>query len=107
MTTRFSIRDLLGATLHPSFSFTKGVPVLKLDPKTDDEGQPVEVQGMGFEDWQSALYDLETDPGQTTPLNNPEIETHLCQQIIANMARLDAPQEAYWRFGLQTQGETA
>ena len=107
MTTRFSIRDLLGATLHPSFSFTKGVPVLKLDPKTDDEGQPVEVQGMGFEDWQSALYDLETDPGQTTPLNNPEIETHLCQQIIANMALIDAPQEAYWRFGLQARGETA
>ncbi len=104
MTTRFSIRDLLGATLHPSFSFTKGVPVLKLDPKTDDEGQPVEVQGMGFEDWQSALYDLETDPGQTTPLNNSEIETHLCQKIIANMARLDAPQEAYWRFGLQARG---
>ena len=81
--------------------------MLKLDPKTDDEGQPVEVQGMGFEDWQSALYDLETDPGQTTPLNNSEIETHLCQKIIANMARLDAPQEAYWRFGLQARGETA
>ena len=105
MTARFSIRDLSGATLHPSFSFTKGVPVLKLDPKTNDEGQPVEVQGMGFEDWRSALYDLNNDPRQTTPLNRPEIEMHLCQQIVENMARLDAPYEAYRRFGLQAPGE--
>ena len=105
MTARFSIRDLSGATLHPSFSFTKGVPVLKLDPKTNDEGQPVEVQGMGFEDWRSALYDLNTDPRQKTPLTRPEIEMHLCQQIVENMARLDAPYEAYRRFGLQAPGE--
>ena len=105
MAARFSIRDLSGATLHPSFSFTKGVPVLKLDPKTNDEGQPVEVQGMGFEDWRSALYDLNNDPRQTTPLNRPEIEMHLCQQIVENMARLDAPYEAYRRFGLQAPGE--
>ena len=107
MTARFSIRDLSGATLHPSFSFTKGVPVLKLDPKTNDEGQPVEVQGMGFEDWRSALYDLNNDPRQTTPLNRPEIEMHLCQQIVENMARLDAPYEAYRRFGLQAPGEAS
>ncbi|MBT3764533.1 MAG: hypothetical protein HOF84_01670, partial [Rhodospirillales bacterium] len=42
MTTRFSIRELLDATLHSSFSFTKGVPLLKLPPKTDDGGVPVE-----------------------------------------------------------------
>ena len=105
MTTRFSISDLLGATLHPSFSFTKGVPVMKLDPKTDDAGEPVEVQGMGFEDNQSALYDLVTDPKQTTPITNPEIERYLCQQIAENMARLDAPPEAFWRFGLRALGE--
>ena len=106
MTARFSIRDLVGATLHPSFSFTKGVPVLKLDPKTDDEGRPVEVQGMGFEDWRSALYDLEADPSQTTPLVNADIETHLCSQIIAHMAILDAPPETYRRFGLRPLKET-
>ena len=105
MTTRFSISDLLGATLHPSFSFTKGVPVMKLDPKTDDAGEPVEVQGMGFEDSHSALYDLVTDPEQTTPITNPDIEQYMCQQIAKNMARLDAPPEAFRRFGLRTPGE--
>ena len=31
----------------------------------------------------------------------------LCQQIIENMTRLDAPYEAYRRFGLPAPGETA
>lgn len=105
MTERFSVGDLVGATLHPSFSFTKGAPVLKLDPKTGHSGKPVEVQGMEFEDMQSALFDLETDPAQKTPLDDPKITARLCQQIITNMAMLDAPQEAYHRFGLQPPGD--
>ena len=105
MTERFAIRDLVGATLHPSFSFTKGVPLLKLQPKTNDAGEPVEVQGMNFEDKQSTLYNLETDPGQTTPLDDTAMETHLSNQIILNMAKLDAPNEAYRRFGFQVPGE--
>ena len=78
---------------------------MKLDPKTDDTGEPVEVQGMGFEDNQSALYDLVTDPKQITPITNTEIERYLCQQIAENMARLDAPPEAFRRFGLRAPGE--
>jgi hypothetical protein len=99
MTARFSIRELLDATLHSSFSFTKGVPVLKLPPKTDDGGVPVEVQGMPFADQQSQLFDLQTDPGQTTPLDDPEKVAQMCQLIIDNMVKLDAPAEAYSRFG--------
>ena len=79
---------------------------MKLEPKTDDAGEPVEVQGMGFEDSQSALYDLVTDPEQTTPITNPKIERHLCQQIAENMARLDAPPEAFRRFGLLAPRES-
>ena len=99
MTARFSIRELLDATLYSSFSFTKGVPVLRLPPKTDDGGVPVEVQGMPFADQQSQLFDLQTDPGQTTPLDDPEKVMQMCQFIIDNMVKLDAPAEAYSRFG--------
>ena len=99
MTTRFPIRDLLGATLHPGFSFTKQVPVLRLDPRTDDEGEPVEVQGMGFADKRSQLFDLQNDPAQSKPLDDPEIIARLQGQIVTNMQYLDAPQEAYLRFG--------
>ena len=34
---------------------------------------------------QSALFDLETDPAQKTPLDDPKITARLCQQIITNM----------------------
>ena len=106
MTERFSINDLIGATLVDSFSFTKGAPLLKLRPKMNNEGEPVEVQGMNFEDWQSALYDHENDPKQVEPIINSDIEESLCQQIIENMMRLDAPVEAYRRFGFEKPKET-
>ena len=106
MTERFSINDLIGATLVDSFSFTKGAPLLKLRPKMNNEGEPVEVQGMNFEDWQSALYDHENDPKQVEPIINLDIEESLCQQIIENMMRLDAPLEAYRRFGFEKPKET-
>jgi hypothetical protein len=61
---------------------------------------------MGFEDWRSALYDLEKDPGQTMPLVKPDIEAHLCEQIISHMVMLDAPPETYRRFGLRAPEET-
>ena len=101
MTTRFSISELLDATLHPSFSFTKGVPVLRLPPKTDEDGVPVEVQGMSFADQQSQLFDLQNDPGQKTPIDNPEKIAQMRQLIIDNMVRLDAPAEAFVRFGFE------
>ena len=106
MTERFSINDLIGATLVDSFSFTKGAPLLKLRPKMNNEGEPVEVQGMNFEDWQSALYDHDIDPKQVAPIINSDIEESLCQQIIENMMRLDAPVEAYKRFGFEKPKET-
>ena len=106
MTERFSINDLIGATLVDSFSFTKGAPLLKLRPKMNNEGEPVEVQGMNFEDWQSALYDHDIDPKQVAPIINSDIEESLCQQIIENMMRLDAPEEAYKRFGFEKPKET-
>ena len=106
MTERFSINDLIGATLVDSFSFTKGAPLLKLRPKMNNEGEPVEVQGMNFEDWQSALYDHDIDPKQVKPIIDSDIEEALCQQIIENMVRLDAPAEAYRRFGFEKPKET-
>ena len=99
MTSRFAIRELADATLHPSFNFTKGVPVLRLDSKTDDHGTPVEVQGLSFTDKQSSLYDLSLDPTQSKPLDDPEITARMQAYIIDNMKALDAPEEAYQRFG--------
>ena len=47
------------------------------------------------------LFDLQTDPGQTTPLDNPQKIAQMRQLIIENMVRLDAPAEAFNRFGFE------
>ena len=58
MTSRFSIKELAGLTLSTPFTFSKGLQLLKLRPKVSEEGEPLEVQGMSFEDTQSQLYDV-------------------------------------------------
>ena len=46
------------------------------------------------------LYDIESDPGQAAPLNDPVIE----QSMVASMTRLmlanQAPPEAFVRLGI-------
>lgn len=100
MTSRFAIDELLGATLAAPFDFTKGVPVLKLKPRTNDAGEAIEVQGMNFEDTQTRLYDLHTNPGQTVPIDDPAIESRLVAEMIRLMRACDAPQEMFERFDL-------
>ncbi len=102
MTTRFSVRELVGATLHPPFEFTKGVPVLKLKPRTSEAGETVEPQGMSFEDTVSRLYDVQVDPRQLTPLDDPSVQARLKSALIDLMREADAPAEAYARFDLPT-----
>ena len=60
---------------------------------------------MPFADQQSQLFDLQIDPGQTTPLDDPEKVAQMCQLIIDNMVKLDAPVEAYCRFGFARPDE--
>jgi arylsulfatase A-like enzyme len=100
MTSRFAISELVDATLVEPFSFSKGVPLLKLKPRTDDEGIPVEVQGLKLADTQTALFDLRTDPEQKSPINEPAVEARLLQAMIRLMHEADAPAELFTRFDL-------
>lgn len=100
MTSRFAIGELIGATLANPFSFTKGVPVLKLRPRTDEAGEPLEVQGMHYEDTTTRLYDLQTDPGQAHPIHAPDIEARLTRELVRLMRAADAPEELFARFSL-------
>jgi len=100
MTSRFAISELVDATLVDSFSFTKGVPLLKLKPRTDSDGIPVEVQGMKLEDTKTTLYDLHADPKQSQPLDAPDIEDKLINSMTELMREADAPEELFSRFDL-------
>ena len=102
MTSRFAIKELVDATLVDPFSFSKGVPLLKLSPRTDDDDAPIEVQGLPFEDTQTALYDLHADQGQKNPLNAPEKEAELVRSMIRLMQEADAPEELFTRFDLSS-----
>ena len=101
MTSRFPISDLVGATLTDPFKFTKGAPVMKLKPRTNEKGNPVECQGMSFDNTKTQLYNLDTDPKQENPITNPEIEAKLVAEMIHHMKGADAPAEMYARFNLE------
>ena len=101
MTSRFPISDLVGATLTDPFKFTKGAPVMKLKPRTNKEGNPVECQGMSFDNTKTQLYNLDTDPKQENPITDAEIEAKLVTEMIHHMKGADAPTEMYTRFNLE------
>jgi hypothetical protein len=99
MKQMFSVAELCDATLSPGFAFTKGVPLLKV-PATPKS--PVYFgHGAGAQkDTTTVLYDLESDPGQPTPLNDAEAEARMVGHLVSLMRENDAPPEAYERLSL-------
>ena len=51
-----------------------------------------------MEDTTTVLYDLEADPGQTTPLRDEAVESRLRAALFRLMAENDAPPEAVRRM---------
>lgn len=97
-TSLFETRELKDAELYRGFNFTKGVPVLKVPALPDAKRPP--MQGGGFAETRTCLYDLQTDPGQTRPFRDETIEAAIRTRIVAEMKRHEAPEELYVRFGL-------
>ena len=88
---------LNSATLHPGFSFTKGVPLLKIRG-----GSMVQIPGCPPDELfdNDLFYDLEADPSQNTTTSNPEEEQRLREAMLKLMHENDAPRDQYERFGL-------
>lgn len=99
----FELNELRKAQLHDGFDFTKGVPVLRVPALPDAKRSP--RQG-GFVDANTRLFDLQSDPQQTNPMRDEAVEAHLCAMIAAEMARHDAPAEAYARWDLTDYAPT-
>ncbi|MEI8314378.1 MAG: sulfatase [Verrucomicrobiota bacterium] len=79
------------ATLAPSFAFTKGCPLLRMPGSTWVTDESV---------WQTALYDLATDPKQERPITDPKIEQMMIAHLVRLMRENDAPAEQFIRLGL-------
>jgi hypothetical protein len=54
----------------------------------------------GFADTKTVPYDLSYDPAQHMPIRNKSVEKIMCDAIISEMVRHEAPSELYKRFDL-------
>lgn len=90
MHTRFSVEEMRDATLVEPFSFTKGVPLLRI--KSRDK---YNVARFG-----TTLYDLVSDPEELSPIHNESMEKWYCDAIRDFLGQCDAPPEQYVRLGL-------
>lgn len=82
--------QLCSASLAEPFSFTKGMPVLKLENRKD----PSQAH------YPTALYDLTRDPGQQEPAADP-VQTARMERLLKKlMMENDCPPEVFYRcFG--------
>ena len=99
ITKPFSTEELSGATLAKPFPWTKDVPLLKVpvierSPMFYNYGP-----GQMLEN-DTRLYDLNSDPGQETPLKDEQAEALMVGYMKALMQANDAPPEAFARLRL-------
>lgn len=82
------------ANLGEPFSFTKGMPVLKIPARSF-------VSPWLFG---TLLFDLETDPEQEHPIADDDLELRLATALRDQLIDTDAPAEQYQRLGLPRVG---
>ena len=95
----FSTEELAGTTISPPLGFTKGanllkVPVIERSPMYNNYGPGALLES------ETRLYDLQVDPGQETPLNDPATEARLIALMRRLMVANGAPPEAFARLDL-------
>ncbi|HHT28017.1 MAG TPA: sulfatase [Firmicutes bacterium] len=96
MREMFSVDELRDKiTLAEPFGFTKGCKVMKIP----SSGSP------GLFEFGTNLYDLQEDPKQEHPLNDPQLEQEMIEQLVKAMQECEAPVEQYERLGLKTVAE--
>lgn len=95
----FSNAELSKAKLHHGFDFTLGMPVLQIPAVKEAKRPP--MQGGGFGDTETVLYDLLDDPEQIHPFRDEKIESRFFEALTQAMIAHDAPPELYDRFALE------
>lgn len=91
----FRVQELQSIELAEPFTFTKGCRTMKIAARP----------AINPYIYGSLLFDLETDPGQENPIDDPEIETRLIRMMVDLMKENDAPPEQFERLGIPKDGE--
>jgi len=89
----FSVEQMRTAVMHPPFSFTKDCPVMRIDTNQN----PSWINPHGFD---TLLFDIEKDPRQEHPLQDPATEQRMTQHLLRLMKENDSPVEQYERLSL-------
>ena len=96
----FKMNPSTDVSLAEPFSFTKGMPVLKFMRKRPErEPHPDLTTHL--------LYDLKTDPGQSSTAADGEAEQRLKRRMAELMHACDAPPAQYVRMALEPEAEAA
>jgi hypothetical protein len=86
----FTPRELQGIELAEPFPFTKGCRTIRC---------PSQAWGCRH-DFRTMLFDIDADPGQQRPLQDPAAEARMRELLTACMRANHAPPEQYRRLGL-------
>ncbi len=105
MRSLFAPRELQQWDKFSGFSFLKGCDVMKIPTRTPKINLS-DDNPFGRGKRATLLFDVQADPGQTTPLDNPKIESSMIELMIREMARNECPEEQYERLGLPTPKRT-
>lgn len=103
--TYFSPEELRSMEVTAPFDFTKGVPLLRMQmsPEVDESGLTCVAN------WHqgSCLFDLATDPGQESPIEESRTIRRLTDEIVGHLDNHHAPPETYRRYGLDRTERSA
>jgi len=88
----FSVDELKSLELAEPFTFTKGCRTMKIKAQPWRDRDPYSHGTL--------LFDLQNDPGQQHPVDNPAIEKMMVDHLVRIMKENDAPQEQFERLGL-------
>jgi arylsulfatase A-like enzyme len=97
MRSRFTVDELSDWEPAPPFSFTKGLRTMRVEA----------VGNFRINSWQhgTLLWDLQTDPSQSTPILDGDVELRMIGLLVTLLRENDAPASVFARLGLPLTGE--
>ena len=97
MRSRFGVRELDGWEPAEPFEFTKGLRTMRVPA----------VGTFRINPWQhgTLLWDLESDPSQSTPIIDDDVELRMLGHLVRLLRRNDAPASQFERLGLPVHNE--
>jgi hypothetical protein len=99
MRSLFATRELQQWDKFSGFSFLKGCEVMQIPTRTP-KASLSDDNPFGRGKRATLLFDVVADPGQTNPLDDPDIESRMIRLMLVEMARNECPDEQYERLGL-------